>query len=84
MCALLLFIVLLALLPPLITVNRYQHRIASSIGASPGKAGASGQRDADAAADAGIYAGQLCGGRGPGVRQRAGDPVEFRPCDACG
>lgn len=36
-CALLIFIVLLALLPPLITVNRYQKRIASSIGASLGR-----------------------------------------------
>ncbi len=36
-CALLIFIVLLALLPPLITVNRYQRRIASSISASLGR-----------------------------------------------
>jgi AsmA family len=36
-CALLIFIVLLALLPPLITVNRYQRRIAGSISASLGR-----------------------------------------------
>ena len=73
----LLALVLMAVLPPLINVNRFRRRIATSISESLGQAGAYGCRDTECAADAGVYAGEFRGGRRPGVWGGAGDPGEL-------